>query len=97
MWQRQAIRHGGTFLKHIVPAIIKPLHALWNEVIGFLFLSFATIFGIRTYTYYKVFAQAPPTTAGGEFARVLITAIVAVVMACFGISSFRRARKISRS
>src|ERR1035438_1942778 len=70
VWQRKAIRHGGSFLKHIIPAIIKPMHALWNEVIGFFFLCFATFFGIRTYTYFTHYAQAPPAAAPGEFMRV---------------------------
>ena len=97
MWQRKAIRHGGSFLKHIVPAIIKPMHALWNEVIGFFFLSFAAFFGIRTYTYYRSYTQATATAAPGELMRVVATGFFVLVFACFGISSFRRARKISRS
>jgi uncharacterized membrane protein len=97
VWQRQAIRHGGKFLKHIIPAIIKPLHALWNEVIGFLFLSFAAIFGFRTYAYFRSYSQAPPAAAGGELMRVVMAGFFALLMAWFGISSFYRARKISRS
>jgi hypothetical protein len=97
VWQRKAIRHGGSFLKHIIPAIIKPLHALWNEVIGFFFLCFATFFGIRTYTYFTHYTQAPPAAAPGEFMRVVATGFFGVVFAGFGISSFLRARKISRS
>ena len=31
------------FLGHVVPGVIKPLHALWNQVIGFLFLVFALL------------------------------------------------------
>ena len=26
------------FIDNVVPGIIKPVHSLWNEVIGFLFL-----------------------------------------------------------
>jgi len=97
VWQRKAIRHGGSFLKHIIPAIVKPLHALWNEVVGFFFLCFATFFGIRTYTYFRSYTQSPPALAGGEFLRVVATGFFVLVFAYFGISSFRRARKISRS
>ena len=96
MWQRKAIRHGGSFLKHMIPAIVKPLHSLWNEVIGFFFLSFAVIFGIKTGAYVRTYLRAVhPTT--DEFFHVLLGASVALMMACFGISSFLRARKISRS
>ncbi len=97
MWQRKAIRHGGSFLKHIVPAIVKPLHALWNEVVGFFFLSFAAIFGFRTYAYYKSFTGALPAAAAGELMRVVVSGFFVLVFAGFGISSFWRARKISRS
>jgi hypothetical protein len=89
VWQRKAIRHGGSFLKHIIPAVVKPMHALWNEVIGFFFLCFALFFGIRTYTYFR--------SSNGDLMRVVMTGFFVLVFACFGISSFRRARKISRS
>jgi hypothetical protein len=97
VWQRQAIRHGGKFIQHIVPAIVKPLHSLWNEVIGFFFLSFAAIFGFRTYAYYKSFTGAPPAAAAGELIRVVVSGVFVLIFAGFGISSFLRARKISRS
>jgi len=97
VWQRQAIRHGGSFLKHIIPAIIKPLHALWNEVVGFFFLCFAAFFGIRAVAYYKSYLDAPPAAAPGHLMRVVVTGFFAVIMAYFGVSSFLRARKISRS
>jgi hypothetical protein len=97
VWQRQAIRHGGKFLHHIVPAIVKPMHALWNEVIGFLFLSFAAGFGFKTLAYLRSYLQAPPATAGSEFLRVAMAGFFTLVMAWFGVSSFLRARKISRS
>jgi hypothetical protein len=97
VWQRQAVRHGGSFLKHIIPAVIKPLHSLWNEVVGFFFLCFAVFFGVRTYFYYRHYADAPPALVPGEIMRVVVTAFFALVFAGFGISSFRRAHKISRS
>jgi uncharacterized membrane protein len=97
VWQRQAIRHGGSFLKHIVPAIVKPMHALWNEVIGFFFLCFAAFFGVRAAAYYQRYVHATSAAAPGELVRVVVTVFFAVVMALYGISSFRRASKISRS
>jgi Ca2+/Na+ antiporter len=97
VWQRKAVRHGGKFLQHIVPAIVKPLHSLWNEVIGFFFLCFAAAFGIKTFAYYRSYVQAPAPEAFSQLMRVVVTALVGVVMALFGISAFLRARKISRS
>ena len=97
VWQRKAIRHGGSFLKHIIPAIVKPLHALWNEIIGFFFLCFAGGFGIKTISYVRSYQRANEAMASSEFLRVVMGGLFALVFASFGISSFRRARKISRS
>jgi hypothetical protein len=88
VWQRQAVRHGGKFLKHVIPAIIKPLHSLWNEVIGFFFLCFAVGFGFRMYR---------GIASGEEFAKLVLLGFFTIMMACFGISSFLKARRISRS
>ena len=34
------------FLRHVVPGVVRPLHALWNEVIGFLFIVIAAGAGV---------------------------------------------------
>lgn len=96
VWQ-QVLSQPGTFLKHIVPAIVKPLHALWNEVIGFLFLSFAAIFGFRTATYVRQLQHSTDATAGSALLRVVMAGFCALLLGWHGVSSFRRARKISRS
>ena len=83
----QAIRHGREFVKHVVPAVLKPARTLWNEVIGFLFLCLAVIFGFNCVRAYLA----------DEGAKVFLAAPLTVVMAWFGITSFLRARKISRS
>jgi len=85
-----ALQQGRLLVKHIVPALVKPLHTLWNEVIGFLFLSFAVIFGGYAVRYYL-------RGGDGDIARLFIAVFCTLLMAWFGISSFRRARKISRS
>jgi hypothetical protein len=74
-------------VRHVAPAILKPLRALWNEIIGFLFLAIAVpmIFGaIRAWH-------------AGDFTRILLAGGFAVMLIYFGVSSFLRARKISRS
>lgn len=81
------MRVGGQFVRHIVPAIIKPAHALWNEVIGFIFLCLGVIFGGYTVRY----------ALQGDTKRMLLIGIATVVMAWYGVDSFLRARKISRS
>jgi hypothetical protein len=82
-----AWQQGGAFLRHVVPAIVKPIHALWNEVIGFLFLSFGAIFAIRTARY----------AWSHDVMRSAIAGVCTGIMAWYGIASFRKARKISRS
>ncbi len=87
MWSARTGRHAGMFVKHVVPAITKPARTLWNEVIGFLFLCIAGIFGV----------QAVRSGIHHEIARTLLAAFCTLLLGSYGVSSFRRARKISRS
>jgi hypothetical protein len=87
VWQRLAVRHGREFVKHVVPAVAKPARTLWNEVIGFLFFAFAVPFGFKVISYARA----------GERVRLGIAAFCFVLMTYFGIQSFIRARRISRS
>jgi hypothetical protein len=97
VWQRQALKHSGKFVKHMVPAVIKPIHSLWNQVIGFFFLCFAAMFGIGTFRYYRIFLNDPPAEHFQDITRMVGTAAVGLVLAAFGVSSFLKARRISRS
>ena len=76
----------------MVPAILKPLRVLWNEMIGFIFIVFGVLVGFSTYRNYTAGGQAAGSPfvllAGGGFAFMLLY---------FGLSSFLRARRISRS
>jgi hypothetical protein len=75
------------FLGHVVPGIIKPVHILWNQVIGFFFI---------------VLALMPVPSAirswgdEGSGPRLALTIPFVLLMGWFGISSFWRARKISK-
>jgi hypothetical protein len=108
MWQRQAVRHSRAFLQHVVPAVVKPARTLWNEVIGFLFISLAVIFGSATVKSYlnawggpgflaNYFKPLP--TADGEKAifAVILGGFGSLLLLYYGISSFVKARRISRS
>jgi hypothetical protein len=97
VWQRQAIKHSGKFIKHVVPQVIKPIHSLWNEVIGFFFLCFAVVFGFRAFIYYRTYTHAPASEAFSALMAVVLTVLVGLVMLVFGVSAFLKARKISRS
>ncbi|SPE36206.1 conserved hypothetical protein [Candidatus Sulfopaludibacter sp. SbA3] len=85
--QRLAVQQGRVFLKHVIPAIIKPVHSLWHQVIGFLFISFGVIFGAKAIHYYRT----------GQGVQLFFAAACTVMMLGYGLSSFLRARKISRS
>jgi hypothetical protein len=88
----QAVKQGRLFFKHVVPAVIKPVHSLWHEVIAFLFIIIAVIAGFSGYrTWLRFRGDA------GDIVRIVLCVIFASIMAGYGISSFFKARKISRS
>jgi hypothetical protein len=80
------------FLGHVLPKVLRPLHALWNQLIGFIFLVIA--------------AGTTPTVVrnvrdfNGDFEgtmRMGVTIVFMAVMLYFGITSLLRARRITRS
>jgi hypothetical protein len=85
------------FVKHVVPAVIRPARVLWNEIIGFFFICLAVLFGSGVWRAYNAFQAAAPGQATGDLMRVVMSSFCFLLMLYFGISSFRRARKISRS
>ena len=97
MWKYLNARHGREFIKHVGPAVLKPARTLWNEIIGFFFLCFATIFGFKTVRTYLDLAAATGDESLGHLVRLAMGAFCTVLMLYFGITSFLRARKISRS
>jgi len=80
------------FLAHVLPGVVRPLHALWNQMIGFVFLVLAAspvpsiIRNLRNYNHDP---EAP--------FRIVLSALFAGIMLYFGLTSLWRARKISRS
>jgi len=75
-------------LQHLLPGVVRPLHILWNQIIGFFFLVLALIpipSAVRSYN------------DPDGYPRLIMTVIFIVLMAGFSISSFFRARKIARS
>jgi hypothetical protein len=80
------------FLHHVLPGVVRPLHVLWNEIIGFLFLVLA---GLAVPSLIRT-VRAFDGAAEGLF-RIVLTVMFALVMVYFGVASFLRARKISRS
>ncbi len=80
------------FLGFVVPAVLKPARTLWHEVIGFLFLSLAIIFVFSGFRAIRDFDGSI-----GAILRLAMLAFCVCLLGGYGISSFRRARRISRS
>jgi len=80
-------RQAGHFMKHVVPAAVKPVHSLWHEVLGFFFLAFA---GLAAFKLVRNWDSL-------EIGKKALIVPFVVILAAYGISSFRKARKISRS
>jgi hypothetical protein len=79
------------FFRHVVPAVIRPLRVLWNELIGFIFIVLGVMMGFSTWRNFRDGQNAGSPVlllAGGGFSLMLLY---------FGLSSFLRARRISRS
>ncbi len=92
MFKKNIAGQARLFVRHVVPAAVRPVHTLWHEIVGFLFVVLAVFIGgagVRTWAQYK----GDPA----EFLKIALSACFAIVLAGFGISSFRKARKISRS
>src|SRR5436190_24050665 len=95
VWQRMAVRtgrdavkNGRVFVKHMVPAVIKPARTLWNEVIGFVFTVFAVIFGFKAGRMFLNNQASAPETQPGPLLRVWVAEFCRFVMANYGITSF---------
>lgn len=74
-----------SFFSHVMPSIIRPIHILWNQVIGFVFIVLAVVFGFRV-------------IRGKEsFGLQVVGAAFVLLIGWYGVSSFWKARKISKS
>jgi len=80
------------FLGFVIPAVLKPARTLWHEVIGFLFLSLAIIFVFSGFRAIREFDGSI-----GAILRLAMLAFCVCLLGGYGISSFLRARRISRS
>ena len=80
------------FLNTVVPAVVKPLHSLWNEVIGFLFIALSAILLRPIWRGYHEMETGP-----AHFIKFLLIVFFFAIMLGFGLHAFWKARKISRS
>ena len=74
-----------------MPGVVKPMRVLWNEVIGFLFLVMGVIFASGAIRQYRMLKpeEITPLKMGLLF-------VMPAIMLYFGVTSFLRARRISR-
>lgn len=81
------------FIASFMPGVIKPLHALWNELLAFLFLTLAAAVGFGPLRRgYKELDGDPV-----NLIKFLSAVFLTTLMLGLGLYSYRRARKISRS
>ncbi len=80
------------FFQTVLPGIIKPLHVLWNELIGFFFGVFALFVGVALVRDVLSFKG----DSEGLF-RIVLLGIAFVVMGAYALQSYFKARKIGRS
>ncbi|HLG99161.1 MAG TPA: hypothetical protein VKX49_22815 [Bryobacteraceae bacterium] len=76
------------FLGHVMPGVIRPIHILWNQVIGFVFIVLAVI---------PVPSAIRSWGKDGSGPRLALTIPFVLLMAWFGLVSFWKARKISKT
>jgi hypothetical protein len=78
------VEHARKFAQHVVPEVVRPARVIWNQAIGGIFLLFAISFAWYSVTQRRNVAAL----IGGIF--------LTAVMAFFCITSFLKARQISR-
>lgn len=75
-----------------MPGIIRPLRILWNEMIAFVFICLAVVAAPSAYRSWKSFDGEPE-----HLFRLVLSGLFLVTMVTFGVFSFVRAKKISRT
>ena len=71
---------------------MKPARTLWHELLGFVFVVMAIAFVLSGFRAIRQFDGTP-----GAVLRLVMLAFGVCLLGGYGISSFVRARKISRS
>lgn len=78
------VDHAKRFAHHVVPEVVRPARIIWNQAIGGIFLLFAVSF----FGYAVTKSNNRPAMIGAIF--------LGSVMAFFCVTSFLKARQISR-
>lgn len=80
------------FATSVLPAIIKPLRVLWNEIIGFFFIVLA-VWSIPAAVRSLMNFNGDIVGLG----RIFLTLTFGLIMLAYGLYSFFRARKINKA
>jgi hypothetical protein len=88
----RVFKHSRKFVNTVVPAVMKPARTLWHELLGFIFILMAIAFVFSGLRAVREFDGTP-----GAVIRLVLLGFGVCLLGGYGISSFLRARKISRS
>ncbi|MGD0577849.1 MAG: hypothetical protein ABSC08_02860 [Bryobacteraceae bacterium] len=91
--KQSVTRLAKAFIASFMPGVIKPLHALWNEVLAFVFFILAIFLSLGPVRRSYRELDGDPA----NFIKFVLAVVLAILMLGFGLYSFLRARKISRS
>ena len=89
--RKQLIGASVQFARHSLPEAVRPARILWHQMIGFLFLVLAIAparFEYKVLSHFKGDAKS--------WTELILGGIFILVMTGYGISSFLKARKLSR-
>jgi len=86
-----SISRGRRFLQYVLPAVLRPIRVLFNQVVGLIFMVFAIAALPRGIQIAREFNGDPES-----FFRLILTVLFISIMAGFGIYSFWRAHKIPK-
>jgi predicted membrane channel-forming protein YqfA (hemolysin III family) len=79
------VDHAKRFVHYVVPEVVRPARVIWNQAIGALFLLLAI--------YFLVYASTHRQNVAGMLFGIFLGSI----MVFFGVASFLKARRASRS
>jgi hypothetical protein len=86
-----SISRGRQFLQHVLPAVLRPIRVLFNQVIGLVFMVLAVAALPRGIQIAREFNGDPES-----FFKLGLTVLFIATMAGYGIYSFWRAHKVSK-
>jgi hypothetical protein len=80
-------QQAGKFVRHVVPAAFKPIHSLWHEILSFLFLAIAA----------GIIWRLVRSPGRLSLPVLLVVIFFLVILIFYGVSSFLKSRRITRS